>query len=189
MKSYLMNRNWYWSIVCILLPFTNIALALVKTNCYSYNIVEIFSFSEMITLILVAVAEEAFFRGLVLHEMVFGYHWRPFRSSLIVSIVFGILHLLNANSYATWSYVIVQSICAFAVSFNICALYINTKSLLWCVVIHALINISSVFAEYGGNTEQLVLCNYESLIYLVVSLVYLVIGTRMFMNKLAEGNE
>ena len=118
--------------------------------------------------------------------MVFTYNWQPVSASFIVSTVFGILHLFNVNSYATWNYAIVQSICAFAVSFNLCAVFINTKRLLWCVVIHAMINITSIGLECSVDGQRLLLSNLESIIFLSVSFIYLVSGIKMLNNKMLE---
>ena len=120
-------------------------------------------------------------------KLVFSFNWQPVRASSIVSIAFGILHLLNVNSYATWNYAIVQSICALAVSFNLCAIFINTKRLLWCVGVHAMINITSIGLECSAVGQQLALSNIESIIFLSVSFIYLVNGIKMLNNKMVEG--
>ena len=182
------NRYFFLYILVsvLLLPFANIGMFLSEINDEIASI-DLISFVQHLAIcICVAVAEELLFRGLVLREMVFCYNLQPIRASLIVSIAFGILHLLNVNSYATWGYAIVQSICAFAVSFNICAVFINTKSLLWCIAIHAMINITSIGFEGSTKGQQLLLSNLESIIFLSVSFIYLMIGIKMLNNKMLE---
>jgi membrane protease YdiL (CAAX protease family) len=166
---------------------TNVLVASMKNDDLLLLVTEILNFWNVITPIFISCAEELFFRGFVLRELLFNYVWQPIRASLIVSFLFGVLHLLNVNSYATWGYAIVQSICAFAISFNLCAIFIETKSLLWCVLIHALINITSIGLEYCANGQQLSLSNFESIIFLSVSSIYLISGIKMLNNKMVEG--
>ena len=169
----------------LLFPLSNVFLFLISDNVFEKDLT--FFVRKLVICLSVAIAEELFFRGLLLREMVFSYNWQPVRASLIVSVLFGVLHLLNVNSYVMWSYALVQSICAFAVSVNICAVFINTKSLLWCIAIHTMINITSIGWECSTNGKQLVLSNIESIIFLSVSFIYLVNGMKMLNNKMVEG--
>ena len=184
-ESNFLDKNIWLSL--ILFPFVNIMLF---SLCFDDSILGndiIFFGRQSAIYMLVAITEELFFRGLLLRELVFSYNWQPIRASLIVSVLFGVLHLLNVNSYATWNYAIVQSICAFAVSFNLCSVFINTKRLLWCVVIHMMINITSIGLECSVNGQQLLLSNLESIIFLSVSFIYLISGIKMLNNKMVEG--
>ena len=174
-------------IISSLFPVVNLLICILDENFLVNVINPNWMIREFVRLSFAAVAEELFFRGLVLRELVFSYRWQSIRVSLIVSLVFGVLHLLNVNSYATWSYAIVQSICAFAVSFNLCAIFIKTKSLLWCVIIHALINITSIGVDCGVNRQHLLLSNLESIIFLSVSFIYLVNSIKMLNSEIVEG--
>ena len=183
------NRYFFLYILAsvLLLPFANMGMFLAGINDEIASI-DLISFVQHLAIcISVAVAEELFFRGLLFREMVFSYNWQPVRASVVVSIAFGSLHLLNVNSYATCGFAIVQSICAFAVSFNLCAIFINIKSLLWCIAIHAMINITSIGFEGSAKGLQLLLSTLESIIFLSVSFIYLVIGIKMFDNEMVEG--
>ena len=180
-------RGLFWLIVSLLFPITNILVAFIKNDGLLFGLTEILNFWNVVTILFVAVAEELFFRGFILQELIFSYNWRHVRASVVVSFIFGGLHLLNVNSYATWSYAIVQSICAFAVSFNLCAIFIKTKSLLWCVIIHTLINITSTGLEYCADGQRLPLSNFESIIFLSVSFIYFIIGMKMLNSKMVEG--
>ena len=183
-KNKQLNKIIFFFI--LLFPLVNVVL--LSFNGKVFALLDLtFVIKQFATCFGVAVAEEIFFRGLILRELVFSYQWQPIRASLIVSLVFGVLHLLNVNSYATWSYAIVQSICALAVSLNLCAIFIKTKSLLWCVIIHALINITSIGLEYCANGQQLPLSNFESVIFLSVSFIYLISGIKMLNDKMVEG--
>ena len=126
----------------------------------------------------VAIAEELFFRGLLFRELTFGYEVKPVLAAVIVSLLFGALHLLNVFSYATISYTIVQSLCAFAVSFDLSAIYYKFKSIVPCVVIHSAINITSIGLDNG--LQKLLLNDVEITIFLMVAILYLIHGYRLF---------
>ena len=171
----------------LLFPLANLGLCLFGCNVVEVGCNLEFWVKKIVICLLVAIAEELFFRGLILRELVFSYKWLPVRASVFISLVFGILHLVNVNSYATWGYAIVQSICAVAVSFNLCAIFIKTNSLLWCVFIHTLTNVTSVGAGSNSIDGHLVLNNMEAIIFLLISFVYLLSGIKMLNNKIVEG--
>lgn len=177
----------YILLSILLFPLVNIGLRLFGSNVVEVGCNLEFWVKQIAVCLLIAIAEELFFRGFILLELVFNYNWLPVRASVLVSLVFGILHLLNVNSYATWGYATVQSICAVAVSFNLCAIFVKTKSLLWCVLIHTLINITSIDLEHSANGQQLLLNDFESIIFLSVSFIYLISGIKMLNNKIVEG--
>ena len=177
----------YILLSILLFPLVNIGWLLFGGSVVEIEYNSEFLAKQIAICLFVGLAEELFFRGLVLRELVFGYNWRHFLASVVVSFVFGVLHLLNVNSYATWNYAIMQSICAFKISFNLCAIFIKTKKLIWCVLIHSLINITSIGVGCSANGKQLVLSNIESIIFLSVSFIYLVNGIKMLNNKMVEG--
>ena len=186
-KNYLGIKRLFLLIESLLFPMTNVLVASLKNDDLLLLVTEILNFWNVITPMFISCAEELFFRGFVLREILFNYGWQPIRASLIVSFLFGVLHLLNVNSYATWSYAIVQSICAFAVSVNLCAIFNKTKSLLLCVIIHTLINITSIGVECSFYGQQLLLNNVESIVFLSVSFIYLVTGIKMLNSEMVEG--
>lgn len=164
----------------LLFPVVNLGLTFLK---YSTGVIAIkfdayCFFKELALLIFVAVAEELFFRGLVFREIVFGYKYNPVLSAIVVSALFGAPHLLNTFSYATLHYAIVQTLCAFAISFNLSAIYYRFKSIVSCVVIHALINITSI--GLGNGVEKLSLNSFEVAMFLIVAVLYLFHGYRLF---------
>ena len=169
----------------LLFPLTNIVLFVFNNGGAYLDCSCIFIIETIAINFAIALAEELFFRGLLLREMVFGFEIRPMIASVVVSIAFGVMHLLNVNSYATWNYAILQSICAFAVSINLSAIFIKSKSLLWCVAVHGLINMTSVGLEF--NNERFVLGNIEYVIFLLVSFIYLIYGVKMLNDEVMEG--
>ena len=166
--------------VLLLFPMVNLCLTFWKYN--SGNTTTNFDASlflkETALLIFVAIAEELFFRCLLFRELVFSYNLKSTLAALGVSTLFGALHLLNIFSYATLHYAIVQAFCAFAISFNLSAIYYRFKSIVPCIVIHALINITSI--GLGNGVEKLSLNSFEVAMFLIVAVLYLFHGYRLF---------
>lgn len=167
----------------LLFPMVNLCLTFWEYNSENTTVnidVSLFS-EEAALLIFVAIAEELFFRGLLFRELVFSYNLKSTIAALGVSALFGALHLLNTFSYATLQYAIVQSLCAFAISFNLSAIYYKFKSIFPCIVIHALINITSIGLDNG--LEKLSLNSIEAMMFLIVAVLYLIHGYRLFSVK------
>ena len=167
----------------LLFPMVNLCLTFWEYTSGNTTVnIDVSLFLEEATLaIFVAIAEELFFRGLLFRELVFSYNVKSTLAALGVSALFGVLHLLNIFSYATLHYAIVQSVCAFAISFNLSAIYYKFKSVVPCIVIHALINITSIGLENG--VEKLSLNSFEVAMFLSVAVLYLVHGYRLFSVK------
>lgn len=179
------NGFYNKSILPALLMFPMVNLGLTFWEYSNGNVainIDFFLFlKEVAVVIFVAIAEELFFRGLVFRELVFCYKYKPVLAALGVSALFGTLHLLNIFSYATLYYSIVQSLCAFAISFNLSAVYYKLKSIVPCIVIHALINITSI--GLGNGVGKLSLNSFEVAMFLIVAVLYLFHGYRLFSVK------
>lgn len=164
----------------LLLPLVNCGLLFFSSN--SSNWLHIRDLSDIVkqvgVLAFVAIAEELFFRGLLFRELAFCYEVNPVLAAVIVSLLFGALHLLNVFSYAMISYATVQSLCAFAISFDLSAIYYKFKNIVPCVVIHMAINITSVGLDNG--LKKLSLSCVEVTVFLMVAVLYLIHGYRLF---------
>ena len=164
----------------LLFPVANVGLFFVfsgKVN--EFIIQDAFMVIKQVTiLIFVAIAEELFFRGLLLRELVFGFRLKAMLAATIVSMLFGVLHIMNIFSYASVTYAIIQGVCAFSVGFDLSAIYCKFRSIIPCIVIHALINITSIGLE-NVNTK-LTLTNLEVSVFLLVAVLYLLHGYREF---------
>ena len=169
--------------VLLLFPLVNLGFNFWKhcTGSVATNIDTFLFLKEVAVLIFVAIAEELFFRGLLFRELVFGFKYKPVLSAIIVSILFGALHLLNVFSYATTFYAIVQSLCAFAISFNLSAIYYRCRTIIPCIVIHSAINITSIGLDSG--VEKLSLSSLEASVFLMVAVLYLIYGYMLFNRK------
>lgn len=179
-KNYLDKSIWP---SLLLFPLANMGLFFfLSGNTASFANIDVFIIvKQIVLLIFVAVAEELFFRGLLLRELLFSFQVKPILAGIIVSAVFGSLHLMNVFSYASLTYAIVQGLCAFAVGFDLAAIYYRFKSVVPCILIHALINITSIGLDDGA--EKLALTSVEICLLLFVAILYFVHAYRMFNNR------
>ena len=164
----------------LLFPMVNLCLTFWEYNSGNTTVnidVSLFS-EEAALLVFVAVAEELFFRGLLLRELIFGYKYKPITSAVFVSALFGIMHIFNVFSYASFYYAILQGFCAFAVGFDLSAIYCKFKSVAPCIAVHALINVTSIGLD--NSTTKLALTNFESTVFLLVAVLYLLQGYKEF---------
>ena len=167
----------------LLLPMVNLCLTFYEYNSgnTTVNVDACLFLKGAALLIFVAIAEELFFRGLLFRELVFSYNVKSAVAALGVSALFGALHLLNIFSCATLYYAIIQSLCAFAISFNLSAIYYKFKSIVPCIIIHAVINITSIGLDTGVG--KLSLNSFEATVFLIVAILYLIHGYRLFSVK------
>lgn len=179
-KNYLDKSIWP---SLLLFPLANMGLFFfLSGNTASFANIDVFTIvKQIVLLIFVAVAEELFFRGLLLRELLFSFRVKPILAGTIVSAIFGALHLMNVFSYANLTYAIVQGLCAFAVGFDLAAIYCKFKSIVPCIMIHSLINITSI--GLGNDVNKLSLTGLEASVFLVVAVLYLVHGYQVFKNK------
>lgn len=179
-KNYLDKSIWP---SLLLFPLANMGLFFFLSDkvvefahCDMFIVVQ-----QVAILIFVAIAEELFFRGLLLRELLFNFQVKPLLAGTIVSVIFGALHLVNVFSYTSLTYAIVQGLCAFAVGFDFAAIYYRFKSVVPCILIHALINITSISLHDGA--EKLALTSVEICLLLFVAILYFVHAYRVFNSR------
>jgi len=96
-KNYLDKSIWP---SLLLFPLANMGLFFfLSDNTASFANIDVFTIvKQLVLLIFVAVAEELFFRGLLLRELLFSFRVKPMLAGTIVSAFFGALHLMNVFS-------------------------------------------------------------------------------------------
>ena len=99
------------------------------------------SLPTMIIVLSLSVSEELFFRGFMLHFFV---RWGNLSSILITSTIFALFHFVNIIKDNNVVYILIQVLCAFFVGICYIAVTIKYNSLLPCVVIHFLTNITGI---------------------------------------------
>lgn len=126
---------------------------------------------DAMKLILVAVCEEFFFRGFVLDLAIYKYKKNALMAALGVSLCFALLHLLNGFTYATWSYVCCQVVFAFGMSMLLSWLYIERRSIMSCIILHAFINLQSLFSVKFNKQGLAYITVEEILVYIAVAIL------------------
>lgn len=159
----------------LLLPLANILVWLVRTDSRSQACACDLWVAGW--LIVVAVAEEIFFRGFLLSEFQKYISWSRIKSAVSVSFLFAILHLCNLWSGTGLSYVLVQSFFAFGASVILCWIYCTQWGLISCMVIHGLVNLTSLLLE-GKMTLTLA----DVLIYVATALICTYCGLKRLGN-------
>ncbi len=106
-----------------------------------------------LSMILFAYIEEVIFRGLLLKAMLPKSGVR--KSIIIVSLTFGIGHILNLFTGQAGLETVIQIIFAIAWGFIFTIVFYKSKSLLPCIITHAFINASSQFAVENTKMDWL----------------------------------
>ena len=125
---------------------------------------------HIILMICVGFLEELLFRGFLFESLA-----KDNMASAIAvsSITFGIGHILNLfnGSGMDFMAVLVQIVMAIAIGFLLVMVYLRSGSIIPCMITHAVINITSAFAN-----EQLMQVNFlQDGILIVIIIAYLLI--------------
>lgn len=123
--------------------------------------------SEFFKLVFVAICEEFFFRGFLLDIAINKYKRCLANAALGVSGLFGLLHVFNVFSYASWGYVVCQIVFAFGISMMLCWLYIRLRNIILCIIIHSLINMTSIFTYKVNESGLEYIALTEALCYII----------------------
>ncbi len=112
-----------------------------------------------------AICEELFFRGFLLFSNK--------RYGVIISaVVFSLMHLVSLKSVDT-AYIMVLLLLAFSAGVAYAFITIFTKSIIPCIILHILTNIT---ASGDADLNLLIMC---SIFYLVYTAVYVYINKKM----------
>lgn len=124
--------------------------------------------------------EEVSFRGMLPVILTKWYKMTELQSAIIASVVFAAMHILNLFSGEALFDVIVQMLNAGAVGFCLAIISIREYSIFPCIVIHSLINISSLFIEWGEElavvSDRGFLSDFEFEVFWVLPILYVLYG-------------
>ena len=98
------------------------------------------SLPEIIGLLLAATLEEVLFRGLLLPVLC---KKNVLTGSVITGLVFAFAHFLNLGTGAGLPFILVQVVYALAIGFSLSGIALSCDSLLPCIGIHFLVNITA----------------------------------------------
>lgn len=169
-------KNLITTLPLLILPVVNICLLffLPQRNMTSLNI------WNLLTVTFAAAFEELLFRGylLVLLSHIFRKNMLP--AAAANSVIFGGFHFLNMISGGDFYITLLQVICAISVSFAFVFVTVKTDSIFPCIIVHCLINASSVpLKESVLNAETIVA-------YAAVSAFYILYGITLYCMSLGR---
>lgn len=153
-------------LVFLVAPFASVIIAnicSIDLECLYHMTID-----ELIVMICVAFVEEFFFRGWMFVK------FSGYGSVIITNILFAVSHMLNLGNGAEIKYTVCQVLWAFCMGVSFSLITKRLKSLLPAIVIHALINISSlgisnmIFGNYVVVSVMAILCMiYELILYYI----------------------
>jgi membrane protease YdiL (CAAX protease family) len=116
-----------------------------------------FSWSEtvlyIISMLCVGFIEEVIFRGFLFKALC----KKNVKTAFVISsITFGIGHIVNLLSGADLFSTLLQIVYASAIGFMYTAVYYKGKSLIPCIISHAVVNTTSVFAVQPESTTAII---------------------------------
>ena len=127
----------------LLLTFSNfIVVFLSKTNMYeTYSATMILE--DLVISILISFNEELVFRVVLNKEMLIGLN--RIKTIVLSSLVFGLTHLLNINSFGSIPYVLLQVVYSFGVGLILSLIYTKTFNFIYVFIIHFLFDFLNGF--------------------------------------------
>ncbi len=130
-----------------------------------------FKFDVILMSILVGLAEEFCFRGLLIPLFLRQFKGNAYRAVIGSSVLFGLMHLINLRSIS-FGYVSIQVI--FAISFGLLlgAIYVKTNNLLLVVALHML---KDVFPLLSPSTLREAARMEFSVSALIVCIIWLIL--------------
>jgi membrane protease YdiL (CAAX protease family) len=122
----------------------------------------------IISMMCVGFIEEVIFRGFLFKALC----KRSVKTAFIISsLTFGIGHIVNLLSGAELFSTLLQIAYATAIGFMYTAIFYKGKSLVPCIISHAVINMTGVFAIKPDNTAETI----SAIVLIVISIGYTVI--------------
>lgn len=128
----------------------------------------------VVVMLCVGFLEEFIFRGLLFRAIA---KTSTVQALVIVSVSFGLGHIVNLINGAPVFDTLLQLCYAMAVGFMLTAFVYRGKSLVPCIILHAVIDVTSIFGVDGGDMYNLII----SVIITAVSVgygVWIMLGCR-----------
>lgn len=175
LPKYNASRAWFF------LP-----LAFVACSCLAFGIVIRYSATEtflyITSMVTVGFLEEILFRGFLFAGMA----KNNLKSAIIVSsLTFGIGHITNLLNGQPVAETLMQIIFAVSVGFALVAIYYRGKSLVPCIVFHAVNNSLSVFEKTNAEiaaSYSMTEVQFEMILVTVFIVLMTVYSIGMFKN-------
>lgn len=176
---YTLNRFWIKSQIFLKsnIPFRSQisvnTVSFILVLCYLIAIVDHGTFSEkfmlsIISALLFAITEEYLFRGIILGSFLRQFNFSMFTSVIFCSLLFGMTHLMNLT-YQSLTLTMGQILSAAALGIIFCCIYLRTRSLLWPIGLHFVVDVSAGASSLAKGTYNIPVSPYYSIISLLLS--------------------
>ena len=156
-----------------------------------FNLVEVSAFPKpvkllplsqiiifIVAMIGVGIAEEFLFRGIVLNLLIDKFDKTPkgiYTSIAVSSIIFGVAHISNVFSGASFKSSFIQAVGAIALGALLAVIYLRTNNIWVTAILHGLIDFSALIVSgfYGTNSmvKQINEYSYPNLIGYLIYLI------------------
>lgn len=162
-----LNNSILIYLPCLLICFSNIIYCLIfatPNNNFNINTLII----PFINCILTCVLEELLFRNILLSYLL--KYFSKNKSILISSLCFGLIHLLNINSFAAIPFSLIQCVYCFFLGLLLSSLYIDSNNLFCPIIFHFLFNFIN-----GDLVTNLYIYNWDIYFFIINIAVALII--------------
>lgn len=167
------NWNLKNAVMCFPLVAAGAVNVFLCADCYKYVPMKI-----IVVTVLEVFLEELLFRGVLPKQLYKKYHVDSEWTICVISgVLFGVLHIANIFSGADPGYTMIQVLTACGLGVCLCEITYIFGSLIPAVVIHSIINITSL---YGTETE---LGMTQQSVFLVLAVLYIAYGRFMYNYK------
>lgn len=129
--------------------------------------------TEYLITVSCVIGEEIIFRGIFLTSLM----RHRIRAIIVTSLSFSLMHMLNILSGETFCYVVIQALNAAAVGFCLAVVSCIEHSIVPGIVIHSLINISSLYIDDGGSVMAEPGMN---VIFGILPIIYIIYGIYLY---------
>lgn len=126
-------------IPLIILPFSNLFVALFTNVKFNETINYFNIISGVIDAIIISVYEEVLFRGLVFNE--FLKTKKVHIAIVLQALIFGSIHLLNINSLGSIPFILSQVLYTAYLGIILGIIYFKTKNIIYPIIFHMLFNV------------------------------------------------
>lgn len=143
------------------------------TNCTSFAIItEVREIPLILYCGISALSEELLFRAILPNLLSERYQFSLFQSTVIVNVLFALMHLGNVLEGATMEFVVIQSVLAMSIGLCLSGIIEITKSIFTSACMHWLINLSSLHCDSYMSALSL----KELLIWVGLSILGVIYG-------------
>jgi len=160
------STNSFFRQLLLSLPAIVLLLVTKLNNWLNISISKV-TFGILLTVIMIAMAEEVIFRGLLIPLGMVCTGGRPFLTIMLSSLMFGLIHLVNL-AHTSVNMVLLQIVLVFASGMLWGGIYLRTHNLLITIILHFLDDFPDLVVNTNNTSITTFSSSQVQLMYLVV---------------------